>query len=249
MFDRMRNNLFFLMYVLINPHLVYLAIFKGIYIPVYVQYGWVKDFDINTIVDVGAHRGNVFSSLMYMFPRAKVYAFEPDEENFRYLDKKYNSNKNIELNKYAVSNKDGKSTFYTHPKSYMSSLLEPGNDRDKNHLLKEQTRKVTVDTITLDSYFKDKEVTGNVFLKVDTQGSEGLVLRGAKHFLKRVKVVHVEAPFDDLYKGQDNFAQIYKLLTELGFKYAGEARESYFYTKFNLEISSNCVFIRTHHQA
>ena len=98
---------------------------------------------------------------------------------------------------------------------------------------------------TLDSYFLDKNVGEGILLKIDTQGSEGLVLLGAKELLKRVSVIHIETPFNNVYEGEKKFFWIYNYLINFGFRYAGESAEANFYPRFELPISANSVFVKT----
>lgn len=75
----------------------------------YVIYTKLKNF-----IDLGANIG--LASLWYHFfnPKANIYCFEPDKENFRYLQKnmKQNHIRNCFLYNCAVSNKVGSAKFY-----------------------------------------------------------------------------------------------------------------------------------------
>lgn len=231
---RLKNYFFFAFYLLFNPRLL-LLLLRRIYLPVYIQYEWLKKFRINTIIDVGAYHGNVFKSVSVLFPRAKIYAFEPDFKNYNLIKTNYKL-PNLTLSNYALSDKTGKSYFYTHPRAYLSSLLT----MKKNTL---ETKRIRVKTATLDEYFEGKSLKGQIFLKVDTQGSEGLVLKGGKNFIKKVSIIHIETAFVKFYYNQDLFNDIYDFLINSGFKYLGEARESFFYPTFTLATGSNSVFI------
>lgn len=239
---KLKNCIFFLIYILFNPQLLPL-IFKRQYLPVYVQYEWLKKYDINTIIDVGAYQGNVFGSLSILFPRAKIFAFEPNTNNFNLIKSKYHLPK-LTLSNLALSNKVGKSHFIIYPLSYLSSLLEIDNRNHEFKHLNKKSKRVYIMTTTLDKYFEGQRLKGKIFLKVDTQGTEGVVLRGARKLLKEVSVVNVETSFDSFYKNQDNFEKIYKYLARLGFQYVGHMKESQFYPSFDLWTSVNSIFIK-----
>lgn len=238
-----KNYFFFFIYILFNPRLVPL-IFRRIYIPVFVQYEWLRKFDIKTIIDVGAYHGHVSQSLHYFFPDAKIYAFEPIEQNYIKLEKTLTS-KNIILNKIAISNKIGQTTFYINKYIPASSLLQMEEDYGKKFPFMTNVTEVKVETTTLDSYFKNKEIDKLVFLKLDTQGTENLILQGGQKFLKNVSIIHIETSFENMYKKQGLFKDVYGFLTGLEFKYMGEAGESQFYPIFNLSTSGNSIFINT----
>ena len=61
----------------------------------------------------------------------------------------------------------------------------------------------------------------SILLKIDTQGYEDNVIRGAGSVLDHVEVIIVETSFGELYEGQPLFADDYELLHERGFVYAG----------------------------
>lgn len=240
---KIKNIIFFLFFIVTNPSLVYLFLTKKIYIPVYVQFQWLKKYKIKTIIDVGAHNGRVSQVLNEMFPNAKVYTFEPNKNLHTSIKNKINS-KVLTLESFALSNKIGKQDIYFATDSTLTSvlpLLTPGAREGVNV----KTTKQTVKTTTLDKYFKNKKVKKPIFLKIDVEGAEGLVLKGASNFLKEVAVIHVETYFKNIYQNQTLFEEVYKTLTSCNFMYLGIAQESYFYPNFTLPTITNSVFVNT----
>jgi hypothetical protein len=60
-----------------------------------------------------------------------------------------------------------------------------------------------------------------VLLKIDVQGYEAHLLNGAKNFIKSVDCILIELSLEELYKGQPLFNDIYTMLNNEGFTYAG----------------------------
>jgi hypothetical protein len=56
------------------------------------------------------------------------------------------------------------------------------------------------------------------FIKIDVQGFESEVLKGAQHTLARAAGVHVELSFVPLYEGQSLFQDLWHHLSSLGFE-------------------------------
>lgn len=238
---KIKNLTFFAIYLFLNPSLLPLSL-RGIYLPVYIQFQWLKKYDIKTIIDVGAFHGHISKSLNYLFPKAKIYAFEPIEDNFKLLKKTFTS-KGIITEKIALSNRVGNSTFYINNYIPASSILPLEEQHRQKYPFMANTKKTTIKTTTLDTYFKDKKLEKMVFLKIDTQGTENLILYGGKKLLKSVAIIHIETPYGKMYQNQATFKDIYEFLTNLGFAYMGEARESQFYPAFSPQDSANSLFI------
>lgn len=240
----MKNVVFYGLYLLLNPKLIWHSTIDRLYIPVFLQFQWLRKYNIKTIVDVGAYQGHVFTAIQHLFPSAKVFAFEPSFSNFLKLRHRFSSS-NINIVQEALGNKICTVDFYQHDKSYLSSIYQPGDNFHFISSSKNAPKITKAKMNTLDSYFKDKKDIDQIFLKIDTQGSEGLVLLGAKELLNKVSVIHLEIPFVNVYKNDKDFDWIYKYLTKRGFLYMGQAHESDFYPCFNLNVSANCVFVKT----
>jgi FkbM family methyltransferase len=110
-------------------------------------------------------------------PTGRIYAFEPDPENFKILSQNValNGYKNVELINKAVSHETGeKKLFLSHDNMGDHRLYDSADGRPSR----------AVSTIRLDDYFSS--VAGPVdFIKMDIQGAEYWALSGADELLKR----------------------------------------------------------------
>ena len=146
----------------------------------YLFIGFLKFAGVSKVLDVGANIGyySVWCSVLQRVE--KIYSFEPDLDAFNELKK------NIELNSVeklvtakmlAVTDYNGKAKFSAHaPMSGINGIIETSiHDPD---LFQYETE---VECITLDSI---DDLKGKVIgLKVDVEGHELNVLRGAKKLL------------------------------------------------------------------
>lgn len=134
----------------------------------------------DVVVDIGANIGyHTLIAAELVGKKGHVYAFEPDTNNFQLLSKNVRENKykNVTLINKALSNKKGKSKlFLSNEDNYGDLRIFDSNDN---------RRSVTINQITLDSYFKKKQKIN--LIKMDVQGAEGLVLKGATSLLRRNK--------------------------------------------------------------
>lgn len=237
---KIKNFIFFGFYLLFNP-LIILKLLNRVYLPVYIQYIWLKKYHIKTIIDIGAHNGEVSHSLSQIFPAAEIYAFEPIKSKKDIILSK-NKSKRFHLSDFALNDKNGKEMFYQTQNTALSSLFPV--IRNKVNLDPGTIQRVRVKTITLDNFFKDMALIEPILIKLDTQGTELNVLKGGEKLLKKVSVIHIETSFEHFYQGQPLFDQIYLYLKTNGFRYIGEARESFFYPIFEPMNQINSIFIK-----
>jgi len=238
---QLKNIIFFCLYVLTRPHLL-LLIFKKIYLPVYVQYEWLKKYNIRTVIDIGANHGNVTVALAELYPNADIYAFEPITYECNLIKQKVKRLRHVTVVNAALSNKNGKIPFYVNSSSPSSSML-PLSSLGKK-IIPSVTKKNTVHAMTLDTYFKNKKIKQPVFMKIDVQGAEDMVFEGGRNFLKNVSIIHVETGFETVYENQCLFRDIYQTLTHFGFIYHGSLNDSNFYPLFSTPFFENSFFIK-----
>jgi len=137
------------------------------------------------VVDIGANIG--FYSILFsklVGETGKVYAFEPDEENFRHLQRNASGLKNVSLNKTAVSDKSGKI------KLYISDDLNIDHHTYNNG---ENRESVEIDAISLDDFFHNNQMVN--FIKIDIQGYEYFAIVGGKKIINRSKKLTILSEF------------------------------------------------------
>jgi len=128
-------------------------------------------------VDVGANIGGY--SIRTARMAKKVYAFEPELRNFSFLKEnvRLNNLHNIDIRNVAVGGHACKARLHLSGFHGRSSIVGKGEF-------------VEVDCVNLDSVLEGKDNIGAV--KIDVEGAEALVLKGAKDTLKRTNFVIIE---------------------------------------------------------
>ena len=127
------------------------------------------------VVDAGANIG-VYSQFLArcVGPGGVVHSFEPSPENFGRLHAALSQLPNMRLNQLAVSDKTGDSLLYVSEKLNVDHRAYP--------IEGETRRTVCIRSTRLDDYFNAGERVD--FIKMDVQGYELHVLRGAKRLLQ-----------------------------------------------------------------
>ncbi len=134
-------------------------------------------------IDVGCHKGEILDLFIQFAPQGTHYGFEPIPGLFENLKKKYADSKNCLLFDIALSDKKGTSSFnYVVSNPSYSGLQKRHYDHPG-----EKDTLITVRTERLDDLLPaDFKVD---LIKIDVEGGEILVLRGAVKTLARCKPV------------------------------------------------------------
>jgi FkbM family methyltransferase len=172
--------------------------------------------NVDTIIDVGANRGQFLFSAEKAFPNAQIYSFEPIYRLYSSIKNKI-KNQNLNIFNLAISSKDGDIIFYESNYSHISSALkiDLNNKNPKYADAKVIERKVA--SYSLSTFFKEKQLIGSILLKIDAQGLEKDILVSAGDFLQKIDYLVLELAFEELYKEQSLFAEIHGFLAENGF--------------------------------
>ncbi len=173
----------------------------------------------STIIDVGANAGQFTIACCQLIKGANVYPIEPDPRVGREL--KNNTGKSISKNVIitAIGDYIGSAVFNVNKDSQVSSLLPLGEEREQYFPNSFVVDKVEVPITTLDQLFSEKNLERPIMLKIDVQGAEDQVIRGAKQILKKIDWVLIEVSFGKLYKGEKSFNAIMELMESCGFKF------------------------------
>lgn len=174
-------------------------------------------------VDIGAYEGS-YTEVMAKHSRI-VHSFEPVEKRFDKLSRRrFVKGKNVMTYNYALSERAGQGTLYVpHFKnrfhsdyalhlmsSLEGSIQEYLSEHSRNYIYEER---VSVETMMFDSFNFD--TVG--FIKIDVEGHELSVLKGARRSLKR-DLPHLLIEIEDRYH-QGGPVRVSKWLGRLG--YAG----------------------------
>ncbi|WP_075482262.1 FkbM family methyltransferase [Candidatus Pelagibacter communis] len=169
------------------------------------------------IAEIGAHpygdpKEN-FHQLLDYFPNSKIYAFEVDEEECKKLNT--TCKKGIEFFPFALGEKKEKRKFYQTYHPVCSSLYEPNEKliRNYNNLNIAYLKEITeIETISLDEFLKLNKIDDLDFIKIDIQGAELDVFKGANKILDKVLMIVSEVEFVHQYINQPLFGDVSSFL-------------------------------------
>ena len=129
------------------------------------------------VLDIGAHVG-YFSVLMSSLvgPTGKIFSFEPRGINYTFLKKHLSKNNcsNVHVIKAAVGNTIGTAYMDTRTGTGTGKLHEAGN--------------LAVKIISVDGFYREfPQYPPPSFMKIDVEGAEFEVLKGAEHTIRKFK--------------------------------------------------------------
>lgn len=137
---------------------------------------------ISLIVDIGANIGQSALKFKAVFPQARICCFEPVKGTFEILKRNLNKYNDISCYKIALGScSSNQATIYLTDQSNTNSLIPP----------KTFAGTETVDLRTVDSFAFDNQIKRIDLLKIDAEGFDLEVLKGAQNMLSSGQVAFV----------------------------------------------------------
>lgn len=163
-----------------------------------------------TIFDVGAHFGSVTEMLRRIWPKSRVYCFEPEKEGIATLHRKFDGDDRITVIPAALGRKCETRTLYIGGQRKEMSSLYPRPSEGRQYYRHELKDKDRVSVLTIDDFMEEEPVEHIHLMKVDVQGGEKDVIKGASAALtnQKIDLVYMEVLFVEIYKGNALFHQL-----------------------------------------
>jgi len=173
------------------------------------------------IIEAGCWNGEDSIALCQIFPNAKIFGFEPDIRQYKYLSELSQKYPNFIFNNMGLSNKDGKADFYLGSNQSeafgSSSILDPNVENHKRiHNILQYNDIVSINTISLDSWANHNNITKLDFVWLDLQGAEGLVIKDS-NIIKTTDIIYSEVNLVEIYKDAMLYREYKEMLNNLGF--------------------------------
>jgi FkbM family methyltransferase len=174
--------------------------------------GTLRQFDINFVVDVGASTGSFARNMRRLGYSGPLVSFEPNPESFYQLCRAMRMDSRWWGVNIALGQEDATAPFRVTEVPDLSSLLVPFS----GHV--EKT--IPVDVRRLDAVlpsFLHEVPSPRLFLKIDTQGFDVEVVKGATETLRHVMLLQSEVSVDPIYEGMPHYLEALSFYESLGF--------------------------------
>jgi FkbM family methyltransferase len=170
------------------------------------------------VLDVGANAGFFGDAVRSQGYEGRIVSFEPLAEAFAELEQRVQDDPLWEARRLALSDHDGEGDLQVAGNSWSSSLLAMESRHVASAPASAIVRSERVSLAQLDTIWDEvRRDDRAAYLKLDVQGAELDVLRGADHALRDVEVVEAELSVVELYAGQPLLPDVVAFLEPHGF--------------------------------
>lgn len=202
--------------------------------------------DIDLVIDVGGNLGQYASLLRdRAHYRGALITVEPIPAMAQALQHRFANDPRWGLAAYALGEQPGRAVLNVMQSPQLSSLLEPSNaatDRLKG--FNRVQERVEVEVSTLDQLLREHPLAqgaSSIYLKLDVQGYELQVLRGAEDALSRIAALQAEASVIPLYAGVPRYHELMREIDTMGFQLSFIPAHNY--TQIPDMIDFDCHFV------
>lgn len=182
---------------------------------------------IRHVIDVGANRGQFLTWASVRFPSARFDCFEPIPSSVRKLRQVSPEGRTVEIHGFALGEHRGSERLFVTASDDSSSLLEPTLLQTSEFPGSRVVEEIQVEIVRLDQMLDAESINRPALLKIDVQGAELQVLRGAEGCLSAIDYVLVECSFVELYRGQSLAEEIVEQLELHDFSLVGFFSETF----------------------
>jgi FkbM family methyltransferase len=166
-------------------------------------------FSPSVWMDVGAFRGETADLFRQTWPEASGVCFEGQASALLQLKNKFQSDPLVAVIGKLVGSEPKKEVSLYGKDTYASVLEEVVNPKSEN---------LQVEMTTLDQETQDRPLkSGENFIKIDTQGYELEILKGAERSLRTCGALILELNFIDIYKAAPMADEVIGWLKSRGF--------------------------------
>lgn len=169
-------------YFFSSPESPYTSRFDALQLEALTDYlNGIREGD--TVIDIGAHQGQYSIVMAALCGRSgNVISFEPDPYARRAFQKNLSLNPSLKcptVEDKALSDQDGEAVLFSKGGNSQSSLVRSAVEFGKNDCAEE----IHVRTICLDTYLEQNALSTPSWVKIDCEGAEIRVLKGARKVL------------------------------------------------------------------
>ena len=199
-----------------------------------------KGYYPDTILDIGAHQGFWTIGMKKIYNNSKYYLFEAND--YSELNMFINDNNVKVYNNIVLNDKIEEIDWYC-IKGTGDSMFK---EKTKHYINCNSIKRETIDLnthILKNNLFQESK---NILIKIDCQGAEISILKGASSILEKTDFILLEIPLFGQYNdGIPNFLEHIQYMNSIGF-ITYDIVENHYINNFNMQL--DVVFINKNHE-
>lgn len=180
-----------------------------------------------TVVDIGANRGQFALVARHCFPAAAIVSFEPLPGPAAVYRALFAGDDRARLVEAAIGSEPGEATIHLSARDDSSSLLPITARQNALFPGTAEAGTAAIRVARLADHVSAADLAAPALLKLDVQGFELPALAGCEALLDRFAWVYVECSFVELYAGQAFADAVIAWLRERGFALRGVYNMAY----------------------
>jgi FkbM family methyltransferase len=182
---------------------------------------------LNTVIDIGANRGQFSLAARAAAPKSNIVAFEPLEAPANTFRTVFQSDSGTRLVQAAIGESSALQLMHVSARDDSSSLLEITALQEEIFPGTKEASITTVKVGPLAEFVDRNEIKSPALLKLDVQGFELQALEGCRSLITSFDYVYCECSFVELYSGQALAPKVVQWLSERGFPLCGVFNTSF----------------------
>lgn len=165
------------------------------------EYGFPQclESDTGAILDIGANIGCTALLLRSKFPKTTIYAFEPSQETFKYLQANAGSLPGVHVFNFGLFDRDSEQNLYL---GNLSSVTNTIGRSARN-----SSRFEVVKLKRVSTFLVEQDIQYITLIKLATEGAELPILRDLEPWLKRIDAIAIK------YHSEEDRIEIDRLLS------------------------------------
>ncbi len=202
---------------------------------------------LRCMIDGGAHFGETALNFADEFPDALIFSFEPTPESLEELRRHTQGYPNIRLVNACLGEKTGTAILHLNNSSQTNSLLAVAEESSRWVAPEVTMEKTTaeVPVYALDDFVPEQINRPVDLLKLDVQGYELMVLRGASRLLSQAAfpLVYLEICYVPQYRDQTSLPDLYSLLYGYGYRLVSTYPSEFDARGYKYRVGGDLLFV------
>lgn len=181
----------------------------------------INRLDVNTLIDIGANKGQFALLCRILKPSLRIFSFEPLAGPAGTCQSIFKDDHKVKIFNVAIGATNEEKTIHLSKRDDSSSLLELTPLQNELFPGTFEVDTLKVEQKKLSDILNPTEIRAPALLKIDVQGYELEVLKGSMELFDEIELIYVELSFLELYSGQPVAREIIDFLTENNFLLSG----------------------------